>query len=347
MSVDLLKGTLEVADHPGIDTFDPRFTDIASLIENGEYIPAAAQAQAVIAEGIYDIRVIGYFLYGVFVEQGVVALADVFHCLARLFGENWEAVGPVQKREKHAQTSVNWLIKILDRKLNREESKKGDVWDSWLEAASSDDLQQALDQWDAFRLAAAERLAEDAGDTMDSMMKIQSWLHAFQQLVYTEPDPMDESGESAGEKDEAKSDAPDHTAIASAAGDPDAVMVEGSYHLKTLLKKLAAFESLVTDRQFAKAAIVADDLDTIMAAFDPKLYFPKIFSRYTLLRAQNIGEIVPFDQSKVTVEWQALQQLYEVDLNHFIAMDADIGFATPASGPHSQYGDQPGQDENY
>ena len=122
-------------------------------------------------------------------------------------------------------------------------------------------------------------------------------------------------------------------------------MVEGSHHLKILLKKLAAFESLVAARQFEKSAIVADDLNTIMANFDPKRYFPKLFSKYTLLRALHIGDITPYDQSKVTVEWQALQQLYEVDLEHFIAMDADIAFVTPPSGQQLQEGGDSPEEE--
>ena len=354
MNIDLLLGTLDVADEPGIDTFDPRLTDIASLIEKGEYNRAATEAETIIADGIYDIRVIGYFLYGVFLEQGIVGLADLFHCLVGLFQDNWEAVGPVRKREKHVQTSLNWLIKMLDRKLNYEESKKSDVWDLWLETSSSDDLEQALNQWDALRQAIAERLAEEAGVVMDGLMKIQNWLRSFQQLVYTEPEPVDDDEEFAQEEDdEAQYDAPDDSPAVAKPGKPDdgavttpdAVMVEGSHHLKILLKKLAAFESLVAARQFEKSAIVADDLNTIMANFDPKRYFPKLFSKYTLLRALHIGDITPYDQSKVTVEWQALQQLYEVDLEHFIAMDADIAFVTPPSGQQLQEGGDSPEEE--
>ena len=72
MNIELLNNTLEVAENPGLDTFDPRFGDITTLVENGDYPDAAAQAEEIMKEGIYDIRITGCFFYGHFLEEADV-----------------------------------------------------------------------------------------------------------------------------------------------------------------------------------------------------------------------------------------------------------------------------------
>ena len=49
---------------------------------------------------------ISYFLYGVFLQDGMAALVPVLQALAGLFTQNWAAVGPTQKKEKHAENGV-------------------------------------------------------------------------------------------------------------------------------------------------------------------------------------------------------------------------------------------------
>ena len=71
MNIDLLNTTLEVTEDPGLDMIDPRLLDITSLVENGEYEEAATQAEQILEEGAYDIRITGFFLYGVFLERGL------------------------------------------------------------------------------------------------------------------------------------------------------------------------------------------------------------------------------------------------------------------------------------
>ena len=64
MNLELLNTKLKVTDNPGLDTLDPRFADIVTLIQESNFSGAAAQSQEIIEEEIYDIRIICYFLYG-------------------------------------------------------------------------------------------------------------------------------------------------------------------------------------------------------------------------------------------------------------------------------------------
>jgi hypothetical protein len=339
MNIDILNTTLAVSENPGLDVIDPRFMDITTLVENGEYLEAAAKAEEIFAEEIYDIRVTGYFLYGFFLEQGVGAMPAILGCLANLFEENWDALGPVKNREKHAQTSLNWLFRQLLKKFQYEEGKDSDVYQQWIAEVSSEEVQEALDSSEGLQKALGMALEDMASPLLDGLSKVVDWLKAFQRVVYREPE-VEEEAEAA-----AKAAARETSAPASLAFGDEAAIAEGSYHLHLLLRKMKAFERLIEKEEFNKAAIVADDINDIIANFDPRIYFPKIFSRYSLLRALKISDISAFEGYKGSVEWQTMQDLYKVDLDSFVSLDSEMSYSTPA--PERAYEEEGYEPEEY
>lgn len=331
MNIELLNTTLEVTENPGLDMIDPRLLDITTLVENGEYLEAATQAEGILEEGAYDIRITGFFLYGVFLEQGVGGLTAILQCLTKLFTENWDAVGPMKNREKHAQTSLNWFLRQLTKKLQYEEGKDSDVYQQWVAEVSSDDVQAALEASEELQGALGEALEDQAEPVLDGLSKVNEWLATFQRLVYREPEPdmeAEEEFEPEAEAEPAERVAP----IADVA-----VPAEGSYHLQLLLKKMEVFSRLIEKEDFPKAAIVADDINQIIADFDPRIYFPKMFSKYSLLRAVNIGELNASEEHKGTLEWQTMQDLYKVDLDSFFSLDSEMTYSTsPVERPYEE-----------
>jgi hypothetical protein len=338
MNIDILNTTLEVSENPGLDVLDQRFMDITTLVENGEYLEAAAKAEEIFAEEIYDIRLTGYFLYGFFLEQGVGAMPAILGCLANLFEENWDALGPVKNREKHAQTSLNWLFRQLLKKFQYEEGKDSEVYQQWVADVSSEEVQEALDLSEGLQKALGMALEDKASPLLDGLSKVVDWLKAFQRVVYREPE--------VEEEPEAAAEARETTAPASLAFGDEGVAAEGSYHLQLLLRKMRAFELLIEKEEFNKAAIVADDINEIIANFDPRIYFPKIFSRYSLLRALKIADISAFEEYKGSVEWLTMQDLYKVDLDSFVSLDSEMRYSTPTpERAYEEEGYEPEGDE--
>jgi hypothetical protein len=339
MDIEILNTTLEVTEEPGLDLIDPRFMDITTLVENGEYLEAATQVEEILQEGIYDIRLIGFFLYGVFLEQGLGGLATLMDVLARLFTENWEAVGPVKNRERHAQVSLNWLLRQLSKKLQYEEDKEGEIYQEWTAGISSDEVQEVLDASEQLQEALGLALEDQADPLLDGLSKVNDWLSTFQRVVYREPEPEEPEPE-----EEYEPEAEEMVAAPFGVPAADAAYAEGSYHLSLLQRKMAAFERLVQKEEFPKAAIVADDINRIIAKFDPRIYFPRMFSTYSRLLAVNIGEISTYEEYKRSVEWQTLQDLYKVDLDSFVALDSEIVYSsTPA--PESYPEEEAGHEE--
>ena len=324
VDIELLNRPIEPVENPGLETTDPRLGSIVTHVQNGDYHQAAVEAQSTFEEGIYDIRLVGFFLYGIFLDQGLHALDGVFQAITRLFQENWEAVGPAKKRERHAQVGLNWMIKQLAKILEYEENRQGDAWNQWMREITSEDVEQIIKTLDDVQTALSLKLEDAARPLQEGLLRIKKWLTNFQQLVYQEPETV-ESPEI--EIEAVDSPLPENDMVTSDTPPPVANMSDiesgGSYHLNMLLKKLKAFDKLIHQKNYAMAAMVADDIDNIISDFDPKIYFPELFASYSFLRARNISEISSFNEQRQTLEWQALLDLYKIDLDRFLLFDKE------------------------
>ena len=328
MDLDLLNRTLPVVENPGLETTDPRLEEVGSLIQRAEYLEAATQAETVLSEGIYDIRLIGFFMYGVFLEQGMGSLKEIFDSLSGLLRDNWAALGPAAKLEKHTQTSLRWFLNQLLKKLQYEENNKSDLWEHWVSEVTSDAVAAAIDAADELGQTSVKVLEDGAAPLVDGLGKLVQWLRTFQQLVYREaqtesaPESPVEEEEQAEEQAEMTSTRRPVTDVSGASrglpGDETGFLVEGSYHLRVLMDKMAAFERLLDEEKYPRAALVADDINEALAGFDPRLYFPKLFARFSFLQAVHIQDLIAFQDQKETLEWQALKDFYKVDLDGFV-----------------------------
>lgn len=337
MDLSMLNQPLEIAEKPGLETTDPRLDEIATLAQDGDYPGAAAAAQSVLEEGIYDVRVLGFFFYGVFLEQGIAGLLPILQTLSGILRDNWQAFGPSTHKEKQAQTALRWFFNQLQKKLQYEENTKGGQWEEWLGAVTVEEVQEIIDAIDETRRALGPTLQDASGPLLDALAKINQWLRSFQQMVHpaqsepeAEPEPEPEyEPEREEEPEEAEEEeyVPERTRRAAPMRQVQPPLeerpetsVEGSYHLQMLVRKMEAFAQLVEDQKFFHAALVADDINETINNFDPKLFFPKLFSRYLSLLMLNIGEIINYEDHKESPEWNAMKEYYRVDLDGFMQL---------------------------
>jgi hypothetical protein len=354
MNFELIRGPLEVSETPGLETTDPRFSDIATLVQEGNYEEAAAGAEALLSEKIYDIRIIGYFFYGHFVERGIPALSDIYLGLVDILNDNMEAVGPVKNRVKHLQTILNWLIKQVTKQLLYEEEKKSGLFEEWTSSVATDQVEAVLDASEKLRRTLGPILEDAAGPVFDGLTKINDWLKAFQRLIYREPEPEATEEEKVEEEpseeaifDQEPQREEKKRFFASGPGtEEDAANIEGSYHLKLLMRKLEAFDHLISEAKYANAAVIADDINAIIASFDPRIYFPKLFKRFALLSAAHVNELTSYAEYKESPAWTSLQELYKVDMESFIEFNPEA-VDTGHSGGGAQYGSRDDYESGY
>ncbi|TWI66674.1 hypothetical protein LZ24_02897 [Desulfobotulus alkaliphilus] len=319
MNIEYLRRELSPSEKPGLDITDPRLVDIATLAQNGEYMAAAVAVEGVFEEGIYDVRLMGFFLYGLFLEGGVRGLKEVFSALSFFLETNWNYTGPEKKREKHGQVGLGWFFNQLLKKLQHEEASKGGIWQQWLQETHSDDAGDALEAASDLRRVMSQVLEDAAEPLLDGLLKISDWLRAFQRLVYSEEAVAEETPEETEASEEEKQE---KTAASGGAGSRtpcgEGLLVEGSVHLELLMKKLQIFEQLMEREMYPRAALVADDIMQTIENFDPRLYFPKLFSRFFMLLALRSEDVMQFEEMKESPEWQAMREFFKVDPDAFV-----------------------------
>lgn len=324
MRLELLQGEFPVAENPGLDSTDPRFDTIATMVQEGDIAGAGLASEEILAEGIYDIRLIAYFLYAHWIEQGMASLAEVLYCLGNALLGNWEAVGPVARREKNVQNSLGWMFRQVLKKIQYEEDKNSNEWQLWQRTVSSEDVQAILENGNAFRRGLAQQMEDAASPILDVWGKIEDWMRGLERLVYTPPEPEQESEpepESESETVEGlqRAAVQQPTLTLGSPAMPSAIPgFEVSPAMGELLRKLQAFETLIEKGNFMHAALVADDINQIMANFDPRVYFPKIFTTFFRLQALNFGELANFAEYREMPEWLALHEWFNSDIDNFV-----------------------------
>ena len=316
MDIEILKGELEINENPGLATTDPRLSDIATLVQAGDFQQAALQSREILTEKIYDIRIIGYYLYGHFAESGLAALEEIFTCLAEILRKNIAALGPARNREKHIKNTLSWLFKTISNNLVYETEKRTEIYSQWQASITPEQVQNILESGSGLQEAIA--MLEVSSDITDVFTKILEWVQVFQNVVHQEQNRDEEEQQ----LEVAKETVPQKEAVKTLSDNFTIEGIEGSYHMKLLMRKLDAFDRLVEADKLALAAIVADDINNSISNFDPKLYLPGLFTRFYVQFAKNLNSLISYVQFKNSAAWATLQELYKVDIESFIEFDA-------------------------
>src|ERR1044071_5148383 len=116
---------------PGLELGDPRLDAINDAAFKGDYPEAAALAQGVWDEGIRDVRLIGYLLYGYYLEREALALPFIFEQLCHTMTTRWDHIGPARK-DRPADGALHWLFASLIRQLDGHEKARDEHYQVWL-----------------------------------------------------------------------------------------------------------------------------------------------------------------------------------------------------------------------
>lgn len=326
MNLDILNGNLEIKPEPGIDTLDPRFTNITALVHKADYQAAAESSKSLLEEGHYDIRLICYVIFGIFLDEGLGSIGGILACLDNLIRDNLQALGPGKNRKKQVSTSLVWLLGQILKCLEKDE-KKETTWNAWLETFTLEEVEQWFNSGTDLEDSLTSALGKSGEPPVNKLKKLNGWIKDIMNLVGPESECVEEGTSDKTAEEELSSD----QESVDGAGELQKTdldkktdvnpMVEGSYLLTLLIRKLEIFEILIESNSLEKAAIVAGDIQSTLENFDPKSYLPKLFSTYTRLLARNIGMFAAFEEKMETPEWKAMEDFYHVDPEAFVKFE--------------------------
>lgn len=310
-----LYSLLENATTIDEEVFDLRFEEVISLVDEERLHEATKLITAILNEGQVDLRLVMYLFYAQFINQGIGSLSTIFPAIQTILDNHWEKISPVNMRDKYLLSSLIWFLSAIGKKLKRSEklykNKKADeFWNKSVHAITAQKVEQLLTATKEFSTYLHKKT--DESDLNQYLLFISKWMDNLKSVA---------ENESAGEPEEPKQ--PEHASPvapkpSTSPQTPLKEVVDTSEPFILLIKKIQAFEALVAKQQFEKAALVSEDLSLILKNFDPSVYFPKLFSKYFALSAAHIDMLAQEWENKNSLKWEALQRLYQTDLQEFI-----------------------------
>jgi hypothetical protein len=301
---------------------------VGELVARGAYAEAGQLAEKLLREGTRDVRIIGPWLFGTFLTGELSSILPIFRTLHELLTQRWASFGPRAKKEVLADNGLRWLFKAISRHLEHHQSLQDATWNHWREPRVRELLQQALDLVEPLLVALASTLPK--GHSVPPFRQVILWMQTFMKTVASEPAgpqaepaPAAQPAEAASNKapDDAREPEPETTARKEFAAQPQASTapsIPASPALELLMRKLQAFDSLVQDRDFIKASVVATDVLALVERFDPRIYLPNLFTLFFTHLSTHAEELEPLLQSTETLSFRALNQLYQVNLKAFL-----------------------------
>jgi hypothetical protein len=287
-----------------------RITDSA---DRGDYLEAAGKAAALLGKHIYDIRVIGYYLFGVVLEHGIGHLPAMLGRVHTLLTDDLADLGPSQKKERVIDVTLHWLLQTMAERCRYHAAQHDATWAQWLSQLHprlAGEIAQALD-----RVATEMQQLVEEPRCLGPLSRLRRWV--MEDLPRTRPA---ESPAPAAAPGLAPARAPGEAAEIGQASAPATVArdADGSPAMQLLLRKLRAFEVLIERGDMSKAAVVASDIRQTIESFDPLAYLPALFSTFFKLLSRSTGELMPHWEELACPAGQALQSFYRVDLDGFL-----------------------------
>ena len=286
-----------------------RITDSA---DRGDYLEAAGKAAALLGKHIYDIRVIGYYLFGVMLEQGIGHMPALLGRIHTLLTDDLADLGPSQKKERVIDVTLHWLLQTMAERCRYHAAQHDATWTQWLSQLHprlAGEIAQALD-----RVATEMQQLVEEPRCLGPLSRLRRWV--MDDLPRTRPVESPAPAPAPGDVAQVgQLGQPGAPAAATATVTRDAAE---SPAMQLLLRKLRAFEMLIERGDMGKAAVVASDIRQTIESFDPLAYLPALFSTFFKLLSRSTGELMPHWDELGSPAGQALQSFYRVDLDGFL-----------------------------
>lgn len=292
-----------------LESVDPRLGAMGDLVESGKVTEAADAAEDVLAEGFLDIRPISVLLYAEFVAAGVDAIPAILEAADLAIRDNFDAIGPKQKKKPLFDKRIGWLFDRIASQLEYHDKAKSDQFAAWTDGVAAERIEAAA-------LAAATLTSALASKEYDAAPRaagrLTTWLKGRSEAANAEvaaalaaaappPEPLPSKNKTIVPEDDSR-----HVTLAV------------SHKFAELLQKLRAFEALIAKGRHEKAAVVAADVQQLISQFDPRTYFPELFSGFAALMSDNVNTISGHMEMRDSPAWNALDQFYRVDLKAFV-----------------------------
>ncbi|MCP4582200.1 MAG: hypothetical protein GY839_11345 [candidate division Zixibacteria bacterium] len=316
----ILSGPLAGAANISSESYEKDFSELGSLMQKGAFGPLVDKANKILRDGIYDIRIIVYYFYGIYATTGQARLGAIFECLNKLLTEDKDDLKPDADRNLHICKSVTWLFNQVNRKIVHEKQHLKDKDEAEF-LLPKDTIVGTLGSLESLIKTLFPIFNDSDFIFPTSFSMVCDWFKELNNVIdmkseelyaYNDEKAVINTDEQAKPSSQQKKEnqPKSNNAMNPATGD-------GSAAMKQLINKMRIFKNLVEDRKMKQAAIVMDDILATLENFDPRVFLPELFKGFMAIQAANIEELSQFAMEKGSPEWMSLESCYTVDIDGF------------------------------
>ncbi|MCE2983348.1 MAG: hypothetical protein LW832_07265 [Parachlamydia sp.] len=125
---------------------DEHFDQIVNFIEQEKIKEAAKLIEKVFAKQVPDIRLIVYYIYAHFTDNGIKSFATTFPLIKSLVIDHEATLTPKNRTDKHIQNSLNWFFSHLLQRFKYYEKlhasgKEHPIWKKSISGISIEDIE--------------------------------------------------------------------------------------------------------------------------------------------------------------------------------------------------------------
>lgn len=329
-----------------LDPGDERLGAIRDAYEKRNWLEAADLATNLAAEGIFDMTPMSYALYGAFREGGISIIELILDVLTAAFGKNFKAIGPRDRHDGFFASRTAWLFQTMHDNILYFQKNGGAEWKALTDKMTSVRVREIINHTEALDAALAApawekvalALAALVGDLRDLAALLEK-QELIAKAAAAKPATSDKPAEASNAGNAGNATSANHNADSaidpagadlvlsaentgltgtSSSSAKRTITLRVSPQFLEFIVKLRAFETLVERGQHMKAAIVAEDIQNIVEHFDPRTYFPDLFSRFSQLLCEHADELEDGMRLQNSFAWKTASQFYQVDLDKFV-----------------------------
>ncbi len=282
----LLDKLLE-AEAPDLESSDERLEKVNGLVARSAYVEAARTAEALLREGLRDVRLVGPYLLGLFLERGLDAMPVVFRSLSSTLLRELAVLRPARAQGRLRRHRPALAAQGAEQAPGAPRAPQG------RDVAALARAQQPRASGGGARRSARQIFSalgrRCPGTACEApFRRLTQWLEGHvQRCPLRRPSSSRSRARDGGrarggvepEADEAAPE-PSPRRAPRTRRRSRGPACPSLPRLAQLMRKLAAFDTLVEREDFQAASVVAADVLSLVERFDPRVYLPLLFSRF-------------------------------------------------------------------
>lgn len=321
-------------DPSAADVSPSDLTTLSGFAAEGGYRKLIDLSRNLLDAGVCDVRIIGFYLFGSFLEGGPAAVPAIFEAVEQALTTRWSALRPIEKKPKATDASLAWLFRTIVDRIDFQQRLADTTWARWLDGCDAD-IVARVDEL-ALRL---RELIDQLVDGPRALKHLSDLIGRLEKHFNRLPVPEMEEPELEDQDDEADEpalppppDEPEPTVVVMPRvrlGEAPAV-IESSPPIELLKRKIAIFQRLVERDALQRAAIVADDLTGLLDHLDPRIYLPRLLAPHYRRLGEHAEDLAPYLRAPEPMQ-SPFEQLYLIDVEAFVASsDPEVAAAEEA-----------------